>query len=348
MPTIDLGYVIGPQGPQGATGATGATGAAGAAGPNQVTGSTSTTLNGVLQGNGSRVSALSSDSAPTANSNNLVRSGAVYNALQAKPNPNLLDNWYFVGGGSQQGGGQFPINHRAQITKTGQGAFIDRWFNTSIDTTSELQSDGLVVTASSNGAAYIQQDIEWESLRGQTVTYSALYSNSGTVGFATGTGTIPTAAGSSTITVVNFNPQVPNGAGCGLYVMASGALRAQIGITAGHTLKIIAVKLELGSMQTLARQVNNVWTIIDAPNREEQLLKCAISIVSPADSTANGLLPVGLVAGSGFPYLRFTTDEGNVYQWVITGSGTTQSPYKLAIQKYDGSTWSNLATFTAD
>lgn len=25
---------------------------------------------------------------------------------------NLLDNWYFVGGGSQQGGGQFPINQR--------------------------------------------------------------------------------------------------------------------------------------------------------------------------------------------------------------------------------------------
>lgn len=27
-------------------------------------------------------------------------------------NPNLLDNWYFVGGGSQQGGGRFPINQR--------------------------------------------------------------------------------------------------------------------------------------------------------------------------------------------------------------------------------------------
>lgn len=27
-------------------------------------------------------------------------------------NPNLLDNWYFVGGGSQQGGGQLPINQR--------------------------------------------------------------------------------------------------------------------------------------------------------------------------------------------------------------------------------------------
>lgn len=29
-----------------------------------------------------------------------------------KHGQNLLDNWYFVGGGSQQGGGQFPINQR--------------------------------------------------------------------------------------------------------------------------------------------------------------------------------------------------------------------------------------------
>lgn len=347
MATIDLGRVVGATGATGSVGATGATGATGAVGPNQVNSSTTTTLSGILRGNygnGNKVGVELEESAPSAGSTKIVRSGGIYNALQQKINPNLIDNWYFIGGGSQLGGGQFPINHRAQATKVGQGAFIDRWFNTSVDTTSELQSDGLVITSSSNGAAYIQQDIEWKSLRGQTVTYSALFSNSGTVGIATGTGIIPTAAGSSTITVVNFNPQVPNGAGCGLYVMTSGYLRAQIGITAGHTLKLIAVKLELGSMQTLARQVSNVWTIIDAPNREEQLLKCATSTATPTDSTANGLLPVGLIAGTGFPYLRFTTDDGNVYQWVITGS----SPYKLAIQKYDGSTWTNMVTFTAD
>ena len=42
---------------------------------------------------------------------------AIPDALGFNPgmvNPNLLDNWYFVGGGSQQGGGQFPINQRAR------------------------------------------------------------------------------------------------------------------------------------------------------------------------------------------------------------------------------------------
>ena len=32
--------------------------------------------------------------------------------LKYYSNENLLDNWYFAGGGSQQGGGQFPINQR--------------------------------------------------------------------------------------------------------------------------------------------------------------------------------------------------------------------------------------------
>ena len=40
---------------------------------------------------------------------------------------NLLDNWYFVGGGSQQGGGQFPINQRGETSRSGSGGFIDRW-----------------------------------------------------------------------------------------------------------------------------------------------------------------------------------------------------------------------------
>lgn len=56
MPVIDLGSVVGPQGPQGPAGATGAQGAQGPVGPNQVTAGTSTTLSGLLYGNGSTVS----------------------------------------------------------------------------------------------------------------------------------------------------------------------------------------------------------------------------------------------------------------------------------------------------
>lgn len=42
-------------------------------------------------------------------------------------NPNLLDNWYFVGGGSQQGGGQFPINQKGKTEYAGGARGLDRW-----------------------------------------------------------------------------------------------------------------------------------------------------------------------------------------------------------------------------
>lgn len=81
MPIIDLGSVVGPQGPQGATGPRGAQGVQGVAGPNQVNTNTSTTLSGVLQGNGSKVSALAVDTAPAAGSSHLVTSGGIYTAI---------------------------------------------------------------------------------------------------------------------------------------------------------------------------------------------------------------------------------------------------------------------------
>lgn len=106
MPTIDLGQVVGPQGPQGeqgpqgatgpqgpqgiqgvqgptgATGATGATGPQGPAGPNSVSGSTATTLTGVLSGNGSVVGTKTVDSTPdSTHTSNLITSAAVANTL---------------------------------------------------------------------------------------------------------------------------------------------------------------------------------------------------------------------------------------------------------------------------
>jgi hypothetical protein len=83
MPVIDLGRVIGPQGPQGETGAQGIRGETGLPGPNQITISTATPLTGVLTGNGSAVGVMSVDNAPTEDSNNLVTSGGVYDAIDA-------------------------------------------------------------------------------------------------------------------------------------------------------------------------------------------------------------------------------------------------------------------------
>lgn len=82
MPSIDLGSVVGPAGAQGPQGATGATGAQGPSGPNQVSASTSTTLSGILKGNGTVVGVATVDPNPNANhSDNLISSAGVANAL---------------------------------------------------------------------------------------------------------------------------------------------------------------------------------------------------------------------------------------------------------------------------
>lgn len=61
-------------------------------------------------------------------------------------NPNLLDNAYFAGGGSQLGDGVFPINQRGQTQYTGDAqTHLDRWwqqYNTDIS----LTSAGLRIT----------------------------------------------------------------------------------------------------------------------------------------------------------------------------------------------------------
>ena len=54
--------------------------------------------------------------------NNVTASLATY------VKPNLLDNWYFAGGGSQQGYGIFPVNQRGQTSYSNSDAYtIDRW-----------------------------------------------------------------------------------------------------------------------------------------------------------------------------------------------------------------------------
>lgn len=66
----------------------------------------------------------------------------VYNS-----NRNLLDNAYFVGGGSQLGDGHFPINQRGQTQYTGGGVQLDRWHGWAGDDTIVLTANGVQYTS---------------------------------------------------------------------------------------------------------------------------------------------------------------------------------------------------------
>ena len=255
-------------------------------------------------------------------------------------NPNILDNWYFVGGGSQQGGQQFPLNHRGQTQYIGSLQSLDRWYNNGAGTTITLNSDRLDITGGSP-AGYLAQYIDWGSLKGKPVTYSILYNDAGTLKLASGTGTVPTSApASGTTTVTNLNSQVTHGTGCGVYLNSSGKLFVQIGTSSGYTVKYLAVKLEVGTTQTLAWMNGSTYELSEVPNYTEQLERCFTSFADSNDSNS-GFYPVGgRVNSSGNPYIRFLVD-GDKYQLVIASSGN------LLIQKNinNADTWTTVGEY---
>ncbi len=186
--------------------------------------------------------------------------------IGGRPNRNLLDNWYFVGGGSQQGDGQFPINQRGQTSYNAKGGIMDRWVLETGGVTSgvavTLSADGLVLNGNS---AYqyttVFQKLSALALSGQTYTLSVLLSN----------GTLVQASGQAAVEVMDW---------CRLqvtptcFVRTVGLNRVDIVETA-ETPPIKALKFELGPTQTLAYQdEDGNWQLFETPDYGEELAKC--------------------------------------------------------------------------
>lgn len=185
---------------------------------------------------------------------------------------NLFDNGCFVGGGSQQGGGQFPINQRGQTSYTGSEYGLDRWAVNDNLGTVIIQPDCITVTTGTRYAGFMQLK-ELASLQeGLTYTLSIL-----------------TSSGLYWRTfVLNKNgSSFPAGwfGVDGLYSyigVFNGVWRIYLvdnadGIT--HSVDIKAAKLELGSEQTLARNIGTdaapQWVLNDPPpNFQQELAKC--------------------------------------------------------------------------
>lgn len=174
---------------------------------------------------------------------------------------NLLDNWYFAD----------PINQRGQTSYTGAVYGVDRWRSLTGNTIS-IEMSGLRITGSNDTSFsnMIQQNFPEEllnALDGKTVTASILVSeNTGGGAVAARLGSIPGSAvttGLSTYTVT-FNKSSHS------YF----SIRCATPNTANFVVQ--AVKLELGTQQTLARKaVDGTWTLIDPPpNKAEELAKC--------------------------------------------------------------------------
>lgn len=242
-------------------------------------------------------------------------------------NPNLLDNWYFLN----------PVNQRGRTSYTRQDYTIDRWYHRDGNSTGTvtLTDSGITLsrtdTSGAGARAFNMRVDNLEQLLGKTVTISALVAENthaanevrisldaaDSVEFnskplvrayppttnstilVTGTGTIPT---STTYPALNFG-------------VFSG--------TVPGTVTILAVKLELGTGQTLAHQdAEGNWVLNEIPDYHTELLKCIQSTADPADTYANKVVatkPIRTVVS--LPTASWTGDDP--YSQTVTISGGT-------------------------
>ena len=198
---------------------------------------------------------------------------AALSALGAGVRPNLLDNAYFVGGGSQQGGGQMPINQEGQTSYTGAGGFMDRWKGNGIYASAEINSDS-VTFSGPGGTGYVNQVVkDSQSLYGKTVTISALTEDFGLLS-ATGVALSDPVTQNTPILSCNFS----TGQSFHLYKYSDGNFVFAIRNTNGLSTKYIAAKIEEGEGQTLAyKDSTGAWHRLPQPEDGDyagQLAKC--------------------------------------------------------------------------
>lgn len=177
---------------------------------------------------------------------------------------NLLDNWYFAD----------PVNQRGNTEYTALGYTIDRWKISAGQSGSMKLSIGdtyVGITASADSYTRVDQVFEGSTdLYGVTVTGSALFED-GTLW--SGSGVFPSAVDGVYSTTVLYSNSAHS---LLLQTAGNGSSILRITANAGITINVKAVKLELGTQQTLARKaVDGTWTLIDPPpNKAEELAKC--------------------------------------------------------------------------
>lgn len=194
-------------------------------------------------------------------------------------NPNLLDNWYFGN----------PVNQRGQTSysTTGDGSYtIDRWRFGGYAQTIEVTGNG--ITWNTNTGVWWMQTIEnWDALVGKTATISALiggnlYSVSGVVNNSDRI----SVAVSETVNL-EISP-TERGVRLVSYVTESTSVSA-----------LLAIKLELGSQQTLAHQENGVWVLNEIPKFGDQLAECLRCLVDITPTQKFNVSYIGELSSNG-------------------------------------------------
>ena len=232
------------------------------------------TANGILKGDGS---------------GNITAANETEVKLVSLPNicnPNLLDNWYFGN----------PVNQRGQMGYTGLTTYtIDRWALASSASGSFLLHGSDSYSADVKGT-FFQRSENKRFIVGAKYTLSVLR----------GLITSPTLYHETFTLTENVGWKSRFNVNGGTFGFYYGQNTSDIQFDLDVDRTIIAVKLELGSQQTLAHQENGVWVLNEIPDYGEQLLKCQ-----------RYLRPAAL-------NFIVSNNNGNYY-----ASAITQSPYPM-------------------
>lgn len=187
---------------------------------------------------------------------NISITGRIITTKAFPCNPNLLDNWYF---------GK-PVNQRGQTsystTTSGVGSYtIDRWRHGGYAQAIEVTGNGITWNTHT-GVWWLQTIENWDALVGKTATVSALiggnlYSVSGVVNNSDRISVAVSEKVSLEISPDERDVRLVS------YVTEATSVSA-----------VLAIKLELGSQQTLAHQENGVWVLNEIPKFGDQLAEC--------------------------------------------------------------------------
>ncbi len=179
---------------------------------------------------------------------------------------NCLRNWYMYGGGSQQGGGQFPINQRGLTSYTAVGETIDGWFQTGGTTT--VEDYDIRHTSLANASSDLYQVVDRPFIPGAT-----------SISFGVLSG-IRFFSGSVNLGTLSEETVVYSGDDCQLLLapVSGNRIKAIIRVYAGHNVIIIAAKIEIGPISTLSlrsSQISGVYRLADtSPDYGMELAKC--------------------------------------------------------------------------
>lgn len=232
--------------------------------------------------------------APYEAGDNISITGRIITTKAFPCNPNLLDNWYFGN----------PVNQRGQTEWLSSASVIvpcvDRWNwwgQYTAGSTLKLLSDGLQLIGPTGAPGLYQkisQKIEKDRLPvGATVTLSALVKadvNASIILSIGGQNYMAVAVQANVWELITYTLNAPS-------VEQAYDISIQRN-TAGATFTVKAVKLELGSQQTLAHKEGGVWVLNEIPKFGDQLAECQRYFVRIGSDSAYRIVGTGTAYGN--------------------------------------------------